>query len=282
MDSAEKYLKLMFDVVRQAGRVSLEMIEESKASLKADDSVVTAADHAVSLIVRERLDEYVRSGQHILIDEEDPKRLEYRDQSLLEKVPFIWVLDPVDGTRLYANRIPLYGVSIGLLKDLKPWLGVVYFPMLKELFYCDGTRSFFLTGAFTPEQKRQEIETVDAEISSKSLFMLSDHFFKDHDWAYTDCRFLVSACAVVNLCWPAIGRACGSLDRSNIWDFGGAWPIARSAGLELRHFETGKVFDRLDISAFEPQEGSWRFAQYHILSSERNFELLRRYMRKKS
>ncbi len=281
-NTAETYLKLMFDVVRQAGRISLSMITDSKATLKPDDSVVTAADHAVSSIVRERLDGYVKTGQHILIDEEDPKRLEYRDQAILEKIPFVWALDPVDGTRLYANQIPLYGVSIGLLKDLKPWLGVVFFPMLNELFYCDGTRSFFMTGAFTPDQKRVEISAIDAEISSKSLFMLSDHFFKTHDWAYQDCRFLVSACAVVNLCWPAIGRACGSLDRSNLWDFAGAWPIARCAGLELRHFETGKIFDRLDVSVFEPEAGSWRFSQYHILSSQRNFERLRGYMHRRS
>ncbi len=281
MNNAETFLKLMFGIAREAGRISLELIADSGATLKSDDSVVTKADHAISAMVRERLDSHLKTGVHILIDEEDPKRLEYRDQKFLENIPFVWALDPVDGTRLYANQIPLYGVSIALLKDLKPWLGVVYFPMLREMFYCDGDRSFFMTEAFTPLQKRVEIVPIDVEISSKSLFMLSDHFFKNHDWAYTDCRFLVSACAVVNLCWPAIGRACGSLDRSNLWDFGGAWPIARSAGLELRHFETGQLFDHLDISAFEPEAGSWRFEKYHILSSERNFEQLRHYMHPK-
>ena len=66
-------------------------------------------------------------------------------------------MDPIDGTRLYANRMPTFGISLGLLKDLKPWLGVVYFPVLKELFYCDGKEAYFVQNAFSPNQRRIKI-----------------------------------------------------------------------------------------------------------------------------
>ena len=69
----------------------------------------------------------------------------------------IWAVDPIDGTRLYANRMPLFGISIGLIKDLKPWLGAVYFPMLKELFYCDGTEAYFVQDAFGAQELKTRI-----------------------------------------------------------------------------------------------------------------------------
>ena len=86
-----------------------------------------------------------------------PDIIEYLDQKRLDQTSFIWALDPIDGTRLYANRMPLFGISIGLIKDLKPWLGVVYFPMLKELFYCDGTEAYFVQDAFGPQETKTRI-----------------------------------------------------------------------------------------------------------------------------
>ncbi|MBF0533212.1 MAG: hypothetical protein HQL23_09010, partial [Candidatus Omnitrophica bacterium] len=181
----------------------------------------------------------------------------------------------IDGTRLYANRMPLFGISIGLIRDLKPWIGAVYFPALRELFLCDGEQSYFIRDPFTPQESRQRITTMDEVISPKSLFLMSDMFFHYYDWDLTKCRFLVTACATVNLCWPTIGRGCGSLDQSHLWDFAGAWPIARSAGMEFRDITTGQVMDHIDAGYFVKEKTPWKLKAYHILSSERNYPLLR-------
>jgi len=275
MDSAKEYLTLMREIIGEAGQIALSQQEGIRPGLKADASVITAADRDISVLTHRKLDPYLQTGKHLLIDEEDPHKSEYLNEKVINATPYIWAIDPVDGTRLYANHIPLYAVSLGLIRDGRPWLGMVYFPGLQELFYCDGDTSFYVRQAFTPQETATVIRPVDQDISDASLFLLSDNFFRRFSWSYENCRFFVSACAALNLCWPVIGRAAGSMDQSHLWDFSGGWPIVQSAGLQLRHLQTGKVLDRLDPAVFHQAEMPWRLKEYHLLSSPRNFEILR-------
>ncbi len=274
-DRACDFLDVMWDLVREAGVVSCQMIGDAQPGLKPDDSVVTRADYAISKIAHERLAALLDTRRHLLVDEEAITKGVHDRQTEWAHAPYLWTVDPVDGTRLYANRIPLYGISVGLLKDRRPWLGMIFFPVLNELLYADGESAFYVQDPFGPNCREHRIVPVDQEISSRSLFLLSDNFFRTHDWRYQDCRFLVTACAVINLAWPSLGRACGCLDRSNLWDFGGGWPIIHQAGLSMRDMDSGRVLDRLDAEAFEQRPGSWRLKTYHIVSSEKNYDLLR-------
>lgn len=60
--------------------------------------------------------------------------------------PWTWVIDPLDGTTNYAHGLPVYAVSIGVLYQGNPRVGVVHAPALGETFhalkdggaYCNG------------------------------------------------------------------------------------------------------------------------------------------------
>ena len=262
----------MFSFVREAGGIALELMGNSDPGLKKDRSIITLADKAISKLARAKLSDFLQKPEHILIDEEDPGAIGYLDQKRLDQSSFIWALDPIDGTRLYANRIPLFGISIGLIKDLKPWLGVVYFPMLKELFFCDGTEAYFVQDAFGPQESKIRIVPVDEVLSARSLFFCNDTFFDKFFWNTKDFHIMIHACAVVNLCWPAIGRGAGCFLRSHLWDFAGSWPIIRRAGMDLRRVSDGKVLDRVEAGLFTREPLSWHMKEYYLISSERNFQ----------
>jgi fructose-1,6-bisphosphatase/inositol monophosphatase family enzyme len=233
-------------------------------------------DTEISAIARSVLKDILAKPDHILIDEEDIKNTKYFDQSYLETTPFIWAVDPIDGTRAFSNHMPNFGISIGLLKDLKPWLGVVYFPMLGELFYSEGKQSIFVRNTFTKSKIKTVITPIDQQITSQSIFICNDSFSEKFDWDYSDCQLMNPACAVLGLCWPSIGRGCGAFFGAHIWDFAGAWPIFLSAGLSLRSYQTGNEMSKLDIGLFSGKsKNPWRLRDWYILSSERNFSLLR-------
>ena len=82
---------------------------------------------------------------------------------------------------------------------------------------------------------------------------------------------MINACAVVNLCWPAIGRGVGCFLKCHLWDFAGSWPIIRRAGFDLRRVSDGKVLDRLEADLFV-REPVWHMKEYYLISSERNFQ----------
>ena len=271
MISSEIYLERMLSLVREAGGIALDLISKSDPGLKKDHSVITLADKAISKLARSKLSDFLEDPKYILIDEEDPTIIEYLDQKRLERTSFIWALDPIDGTRLYANRMPLFGISIGLIKDLMPWLGVVYFPMLKELFYCDGTEAYFVQDVFGPNETKIRIVPIDEELSARSLFFCNDTFFDKFYWNDKDFHIMIHACAVVNLCWPTIGRGMGCFLRCHLWDFAGSWPIIRRAGIDLRRISDGKVLDRLEADLFSRDPLSWHMKEYYLISSERNY-----------
>jgi myo-inositol-1(or 4)-monophosphatase len=268
----DNYLQLMLNTVREGGHIALGLIDKSRPELKADHSVITEADRLVSSLVHARLAPFLSTGEHVLIDEEDAHRSENLAAAFGGSIPFVWSVDPIDGTRAYANRMPQYGISIGLIKDRRPWLGAVYFPSLAELFYCDGTDAFFVKRAFTPDEEKVRLVPVDEEISGRSVMIVTDEMSKYFRWASSDCHLMTFSTAVCELCWPAIGRGCGSLSRVHLWDMAGSWPIFEKAGLQLFSIDTGEPLVSLQEKDFEK---TCRLKGYHILSSSRNFPILR-------
>jgi len=272
----KEYFARMKRIAFMGGKVALELISSSNHCLKPDKSVLTKADMEISKLSHSVIYDLLKTPDHVLIDEENIESAEYFDQSHFEDTPFIWVIDPIDGTRAFSNRMPNFGISISLLKDLKPWLGVVYFPMLGELFYSDGKKSFFVQNAFTECEQTQLISPIDHQISSQSIFMCNDSFFEKFDWDSSDCQLMNPLCAVLSLCWPTIGRGCGAFFGAHIWDFAGSWPIFLSAGLNLRSYQTGNEITQLDIALFAREsKDPWKLKEHYILSSEQNFSLLR-------
>ena len=272
----EEYFSRMKDIAFKGGKIALELISSGGYFLKSDRPIVTKADVEISKLAFSVIDDLLKTPDHMLIDEEDTECAESFDQSHFEDTAFIWAIDPIDGTRSFSNRMPNFGISIGLIKELKPWLGVVYFPMLGELFYSDGKQSFFVQNAYTECEETMLISPIDHQISRQSIFISNDSFFEKFDWNSSDCQLMNPLCAVLSLCWPTIGRGCGAFFGAHIWDFAGSWPIFLSAGLSLRSYQTGNEITQLDAVLFAREsKDPWKLKEYYILSSERNFPLLR-------
>jgi histidinol-phosphatase len=106
--------------------------------LKPDRSFVTDVDFAVEERVRAILG--ARFPDHGVIGEELPEQDSSSD--------FSWVIDPIDGTRSFRHRVPLFGTLLALLHKEEPVLGVIDIPGLDKTYsaaltmgtYCNGTR----------------------------------------------------------------------------------------------------------------------------------------------
>ena len=55
---------------------------------------------------------------------------------------YVWVIDPIDGTRSFVCGIPLWGTLIGLMRDQSPVYGIMHQPYTGELFRGDGKRAY--------------------------------------------------------------------------------------------------------------------------------------------
>lgn len=55
-----------------------------------------------------------------------------------------WIIDPIDGTPPFKNGLPEFGISIGILKDNEPMVGVIVMPALRQLIVARKDKGAFL------------------------------------------------------------------------------------------------------------------------------------------
>lgn len=72
---------------------------------------------------------------------------------------FRWVIDPIDGTTNYAHGYSFYAVSIGLMYKNEVLVGVIYAPLLKELFHAGKGLGAWLNKKRLHVSKTSEMET---------------------------------------------------------------------------------------------------------------------------
>ncbi len=102
-----------------------------EVELKSDLSPVTAADKGAEELMRRMIRE--RFPSHGIIGEE------YGNEN--EGAEFVWVLDPIDGTKSFATACPLFGTLIALQYQGRPVLGAIHQPVLGQLIIGDGLRT---------------------------------------------------------------------------------------------------------------------------------------------
>jgi len=71
-----------------------------------------------------------------------------------EESEYVWAIDPIDGTNNFAFGLPLFGVSIALLKNKQPVLGVINIPVFKELFHATRGGGAFMNGRLLHVSRR--------------------------------------------------------------------------------------------------------------------------------
>ena len=96
---------------------------------------------------------------------------------IVSDTPYIWIVDPIDGTRNYTYGIPHFCVSIALAQHEQVVLGVIWDPVRNELFHAEQGCGAFLNGSPIAVSNRKSLKEslasfdmgYDAEIGKKIL-----------------------------------------------------------------------------------------------------------------
>lgn len=222
------FLEVAVEAAREAGSILLaEFDRPVRIDYKGEADLVTEADRRSEEAIVTRLRNHF--PQHAIIAEEGGgARAESR---------FRWYVDPLDGTTNFAHGYPCFCVSIGLLEQGEPLVGVVFHPVSRELFtavrgggaYLDGRpirvsrvpelRSSLLATGF-PSRKRVQNPNIHYYWS----FTLRSHGVRRDGAAALDLAYL----------------ACGRFD--GFWEFG-LQPWDTAAGVLLVREAGGQVTD---------------------------------------
>jgi myo-inositol-1(or 4)-monophosphatase len=223
-------------LARAAGDIQRQHYEHAHRVLtkSAPIDLVTEVDRACEALIVERL------------------RAEHADDAVLAEegggidrpdAAWRWVIDPLDGTMNYAHGYPRFCVSIGLEHEGVAALGVVYDPLLDEMF-C-AVRGQGATRNGRPLQVSREAELSRALLATG--FAYDVHTSGDDNLDHF-ARFVKRArgvrrdgSAALDLCYVAAGRFDGFWElKLQPWDAAAGSLIVREAGGVVSDFEGGQ------------------------------------------
>jgi myo-inositol-1(or 4)-monophosphatase len=167
----------------------------------------------------------------------------------LNDAEYIWHIDPIDGTVNFASAIPHFCVSIGLSdRNLRPLLGVVYDPILGEMFTAARGHGAALND--TPIRVSQNTDMHNAVMATgfpATPSTSQGDNLRELSTAMRQCRAVrnLGSCAL-ELCYVASGRLDGFWESYvKTWDYMAGMMIVEEAG--------GMVTDRAGGANAIPQ-----------------------------
>ncbi len=237
LDDLKLYRDKAIETAVGAGKILLQMSGKSHIDLKGEINLVTDADHASESYCMENL--LLAFPQTGFLGEEG--------RGKKSDCHMTWVVDPLDGTNNYAHGIPIYSVSIALVRDGKPVVGVVHAPAFGETY-----TAILGGGAFCNDAP---IRVSATKTLSSSIVVTGFPYDRrtnpDNNLNYfqvvaTQVRGIRRlGSAALDLCWIARGRfdAYWELQLSP-WDFAAGVLIAAEAGGRISDLNDAEI--RLD------------------------------------
>jgi myo-inositol-1(or 4)-monophosphatase len=230
----ETFLPAMSSIAREAGALILKYFHQKlKIEYKGDADLVTAADRASEVLIRERIAKLFPS--HDVLGEEQglsDHGGEYR-----------WYVDPLDGTTNFAHGYPVFCVSLALehrsAASAERVAAVVYDPTRDELFSAEKGKGAQLNGqSIHVSQIKQLKECLVATgfPSHKRHKNPNIHFY--HQITLRTHGVRRAGSAALDLCCVASGRFDGFWEFNlNPWDTAAGVLIVEEAGGNVTRFD---------------------------------------------
>ena len=129
--------KELIKIIKKAGKILKKGYYSNKdVTFKAKKDLVTKYDVAVENYLKEKFTKKFKEF-NIIAEESDNTNIEFNNSI---------IIDPIDGTTNFVNGVPHTAISLGVYKDKKPYLAIVYNPILDELYEAKTGKGAYLNG----------------------------------------------------------------------------------------------------------------------------------------
>lgn len=222
---------------RIGGSIARRYFHVATDQRKADNTSVTQADIEIEQFLRERLRE--RYPDHGIMGEE-------QGIGAID-AEYVWSLDPLDGTDAFVAGLPVWCISIGLMRRGKPYIGVIYLPLTDECYWNEPHVAAYCNG--------EPIHVTCADtFDSHDCIMVTSRTHCEYEVNFPGkARSLGSFAA--HCCYVARGGIIGALlGYPQLWDIAAGLAILDAAGgvavtLSGEPFETHTMLDGSKASA---------------------------------
>ena len=238
MKNKSEFLSFTLNLAKKTGDIQLSYFGNISSIERKSSNIdlLTKADiESEKLIISKIKEKY---PNHSIISEET--------ESNLKDSEYTWIIDPLDGTTNFAHNLPIFAVSIALMKEDKIIMGVVYNPAANKCFYAELNKGAYLNDRLIQPSNAENLS--DCLLATGFPYLhdkkydLSFQIFKDFYDKTRGLRRL--GAAALDLCFVAMGRFDGFYEYNlNTWDICAGALIASEAGCTVSDWN-GKKFPK--------------------------------------
>ena len=245
-----------------AGKEILDVYHtDFEVEQKADNSPLTLADRRAHQTIVNHIKPF---GIPIL--SEEGRDIPYDERKSWQQ---LWIVDPLDGTKEFVKKNDEFTVNIALIKDGRPYMGVVFVPVKDQLYLgCYGMGTFKINGAsgfVTGASPKLDVllkhaEKLPLDSTSRTVFTVMgsrshpspalDEFIETLKKEHGEIDF-ISAGSSLKICLVAEGAAdiYPRLGPTMEWDTAAGQAVAEYAGASVTEYESGKplAYNRKDL-----------------------------------
>jgi myo-inositol-1(or 4)-monophosphatase len=215
--------------LKEAGALALQYYRNVKPSVKSDKTYVTEADLAVQSFLNEKIiKNYPDVG--ILSEEADYTRKPQDGETY-------FVLDPIDGTAMFVSGLPVWGISLGVIKSGKAIAGFFYMPATDDLYYTEIDGPVYLN-----ESTTQLKPFTNGQRESLLLTVSRPHKLFDINTNYPG-KIRSFGSTEAHICYVATGSAdVAVVSKVYIWDLAAGIAMLYRNGGTARYFNGDEFF----------------------------------------
>jgi myo-inositol-1(or 4)-monophosphatase len=225
------YLNVAITAAKEAGRVQMHHFGHfHPIEYKGDFNPVTEIDKLCDQAILQII--FDAFPNHDLLTEESPFEA--------KGSPWRWIVDPLDGTTNYFHGYPCFCVSIGLEVEGEVRLGVVYNPVLDELFHAEKGKGAFLNGNRIFVSHTDHLK--GSFLSTGFPYDVQEHpdFYLRYFRQFITRSFAIRrpGSAAIDLCYLAAGRFDGFWELNlHAWDVAAGSLMVTEAGGRVTDFQ---------------------------------------------
>jgi myo-inositol-1(or 4)-monophosphatase len=214
----ERELACVTSAIRKAGQRAMQLAATGfDVHTKQDKSPVTTADLEVDRMLRDMQEAHFPEDGWLSEESAD-------DPSRLGKGR-VWIVDPIDGTKAYVNKVPEFCISIGLVEAGMPMLGAILNPSTGELFTAIRGKGLHVNG-------RPVTPAAPSGNQSEVLVNVWEH--RAGRWADLDgrihCRPMLSIAHALALVATGRVQAALTIEPQNEWDIAAGVLLIQESG----------------------------------------------------
>jgi len=255
----EEMNRFSIDLVQEAGKVALNYYGKGRKQAVFDQSLVTEAELRLSNYFQEQLSR--QFPDHLAFSSSQIRKEYSHDEKR-----YLWIFDPIDGVDNFQAGVPIWGMSLALLENFWPVLGLFYMPATGDLFHAQADKTAYWG-------EREIHVTKKEDVDDESLLLTFSRFHRQYHSEFPG-KIRNLGCTAAHICYVAKGRADAAIIANESYqDLAATRVIIEAAG--------GKIC-RMDGSKFHLSdyiEGG-RISEHLLVASPNNTEQVLGYLNK--